>query len=203
MKSIPIKALFVDIGGVLLTNGWDHSMRQQAAQLFGLDLVEMDKRHALTFDTYEIGKITLEEYLTRIVFYEPRSFSREEFKQFMFKQSQPYPSMIDLISTLKIHYHLKIVAVSNEGRELVDYRVNRFDLRKFIDFFVFSCFVHLRKPDTEIYKLALDLAQVEPNQAIYIDDRSMLVEIATQLGMKGIHHTSTETTQKALEDILK
>ena len=76
--------LFLDIGGVILSNGWDHQLREKAAKKFGLDFMEMNQRHALTFDTYEIGKITLDEYLNRVVFYVSRSFSHEDFKEFMF-----------------------------------------------------------------------------------------------------------------------
>jgi putative hydrolase of the HAD superfamily len=65
-----IKAVFLDIGNVLLTNGWDRRLRREAAEKFGLDHEEMNERHHLTFDTYEEGKLSLEEYLTRVVFYE-------------------------------------------------------------------------------------------------------------------------------------
>jgi putative hydrolase of the HAD superfamily len=61
-------------------NGWDSGERKRAAELFHLDLAEVDKRHHLTFDTYEIGKLSLDDYLDRIVFYEPRTFSRDDFK---------------------------------------------------------------------------------------------------------------------------
>ncbi|MGZ3535999.1 MAG: HAD family phosphatase, partial [Thermodesulfobacteriota bacterium] len=84
-------ALFLDVGGVLLTNGWDRSMRKLAAEAFGLDGNEVDDRHHLTFDTYELGKLTLDEYLGRMVFYKERRFSKEEFKEFMFAQSRPFP----------------------------------------------------------------------------------------------------------------
>ena len=123
--------LFLDVGGVFLTNGWDHHMREQAAQTFDLDLVELNKRHALTFDTYEIGSITLDVYLDRVVFYQPRPFSRESFKKFMFAQSQPYPEMIQLIRDLKQRYSLRTVVVSNEGRELMLHRIERFNLKEF------------------------------------------------------------------------
>ncbi|MFN2245418.1 MAG: HAD family phosphatase, partial [Anaerolineae bacterium] len=118
-----ITTLFLDIGGVLLTNGWDHNMRQKAAKAFDLDYEEMNERHHLTFDTYEEGKLSLYEYLERVIFYEERPFSLEEFKAFMFEQSQPYREMIDLVCKLKERYRLKIAAVSNEGRELTVYRI--------------------------------------------------------------------------------
>ena len=191
-------ALFLDIGNVLLTNGWDHGMRQQAAEKFGLDYEEMNERHHLTFDTYEEGKLSLAEYLERVVFYSPRSFSPEEFKDFMFAQSKPKPEMIRLVQELKQRYGLKIATVSNEGRELTIYRVKKFNLNSFVDFFISSCFVHMRKPDEDMYRLALDCAQVEAEQVIYIDDRPMFVEVALALGIHGIHHTDFASTRKAL-----
>ena len=199
--SSPLTTLFLDIGGVLLTNGWDRGIRVHASEKFGLDYKEMDERHHLTFDTYEEGKLSLDEYLNRVVFYQERSFSREEFKAFMYAQSQPFPEMIELMGGLKIQYGLQVAAVSNEGRELTVFRVQQFKLGTFIDFFVSSCFVHYRKPDADMYRIALDIAQVSPQQVVYIDDRPMFVEVAQGLGIQGIIHKSYETTRKALEAI--
>ncbi len=193
-----ITTLFLDIGGVLLTNGWDNTSRKRAADKFGLDYDEMNERHHLTFDTYEEGKLSLDEYLGRVVFYQERSFSREDFKAFMYVQSQPFPEMIELMCGLKTRYGLQVAAVSNEGRELTVYRVQQFKLGTFIDFFVSSCFVHYRKPDADIYRIALDIAQVSPKQVVYIDDRPMFVEVAQGLDLQGILHKDRETTQQAL-----
>jgi putative hydrolase of the HAD superfamily len=202
MNGSAYTTLFLDVGGVFLTNGWDHHMREHAAQKFRLDYAEMNSRHALTFDTYEIGKITLDEYLKRVVFYQPRDFSMEEFKEFMFAQSQPYSEMIQLIREIKSRYSLRTIAISNEGRELMVQRIKRFQLKEFIDFFVCSGFVGLRKPDEEIYRIALDMAQVDPKEVIYIDDRPMLAEIGNKLGMQAFHHMSFEQTQAFLQKIL-
>ena len=179
-----ITTLFLDIGGVLLTNGWDREARRRAADAFHLDCEEMNERHHLTFDTYEEGKLTLNEYLNRVVFYEERPFSRQEFRKFMFAQSRPFPEMIELVCRLKERHRLKVAAVSNEGRELTSFRIRQFRLGTFIDFFISSCFVHYRKPDTDIYGIALDIAQVKPAQVVYIEDRPMFVETARGLGIK-------------------
>ena len=193
-----ITTLFLDIGGVLLTNGWDHTMRREAAMLFDLDYEELNDRHHLTFDTYEEGKISLDEYLNRVIFYRKRPFSKDKFKQFMFAQSRPYPEMIGLMRILKARYHLKIAAVSNEGRELTVYRIQKFELGTFMDLFISSCFVHYRKPDPDIYRIALDIAQVQPEQVAYLEDRPMFVDIAQGLGIHGIYHAGYESTQAAL-----
>jgi len=198
MKRTAITTIFVDIGGILLTNGWDHLSRRLAAKQFKLDFDEMEARHQLIFSTYELGKIDLKNYLDYTVFYQQRKFTFAQFKKFMFDQSRPYPEMIKLISQLKIKYKLKIAIVSNESRELNTYRIQKFKLDSFIDFFVSSCIVQLRKPDPEIYRLALDLAQVPADQVIYIDDRAYFVEVAKNLGMQGICHTEYKSTHQKL-----
>ena len=190
--------LFLDIGGVLLTNGWDRGSRRKAAELFGLDYEEMNERHHLTYDTYESGKISLKEYLDRIVFYEKRDFSYEDFRTFIFDQSKAYPEMIDLVKFLKQKYRLKVGVISNEGREVNDYRIGRFKLNDLIDFFISSSFVHIRKPDRDIYKIALDIAQVLPEDSVYIDDRLMFVQIAAGFGLKSIHHVNYNSTVSEL-----
>ena len=201
LPSPAIKTLFVDVGGVLLTNGWDRSMRRRAAEKFQLDYADLDERHHLTFDTFESGKLSLEEYLERIVFFQPRPFSREEFQSFLFSQSKPLPEMIEWVKSLKSRNALKVAVVSNEGRELTVYRVRTFGLAEFVDFFIVSCFVHFRKPDKDIYRMALDIAQVSPDQAVYLDDRLMFVEVARSLGIRGVHHTGLEATKAALASL--
>jgi putative hydrolase of the HAD superfamily len=194
----PPTTIFTDIGGVMLTNGWDRSGRKKAIRKFDLDPVETEERHHLTFDTYESGKISLDEYLTRLVFYKKRNFTKAAFRQFMFEQSKPFPDMLRLIRGIKEKYGIKIAVVSNEGRELNNYRIQTFRLNEFVDFFISSSFVHFRKPDADIFKVALDIAQVKPEKVIYIEDRPMFVQVADGLGIRGIVHTDYETTRQAL-----
>jgi len=189
------RALFVDIGGVLLTNGWDHGMRRAAAERFDLDYEEMNERHHLTFDTYEEGKLSLDQYLDRVVFFQERPFSREDFIEHMHDQSRPHEEMLDLVRRVKQRHGLKITAVSNEGRELTEHRVRRFQLDSLIDFFVSSCFVHLRKPDEDIYRLALDCTQVRPEETLYVDDRPLFVQVAGGMGIDGIVHEEAGATR--------
>jgi putative hydrolase of the HAD superfamily len=197
-KSSKITTLFLDVGGVLLTNGWDHHARKRAAKVFNLDLAEMEDRHHLTFDTYEEGKLTLDEYLKRVVFYEKRPFTPGQFRKFMFDQSKPFPEMIELVRRLKERHQLKIVLVNNEGRELNAHRIKTYKLDDFVDCFVSSCFVHFRKPDTDIFCVALDIAHVSPQHVVYIDDRALLVQVAAGLGIRGIRHTDCKSTAKKL-----
>jgi HAD superfamily hydrolase (TIGR01509 family) len=193
-KPLPITTLFVDVGGVLLTNGWDHHARRRAAKNFGLNWAEMDQRHRLVFETHEEGKLSFEEYLGWVVFYEKRPFTRTQFRDFMFAQSKSYPKMLDLVSQLKAQHGLKIVVISNESREVNAYRIRTFKLDGFVDTFISSCFVQMRKPDVAIFRLALDLAQTVPTQAVFIDNTPMFVEIADGLGMHGILHMDYEST---------
>jgi putative hydrolase of the HAD superfamily len=186
--SVAVTALFLDVGGVMLTNGWDRKAREAAAKQFGLDLDELNDRHRMTFDTYEAGKLSLDEYLKRAVFYEDRTFTIEDFRQFMYDQSKPYPEMIELIKALKAKYGLRIAVVNNEGREINEHRIETFKLNEFVDFFISSCFVHFRKPDADIWKVALDIAQVPKEEVVYIDDRMMFVQVAQGLGLRGICH---------------
>ncbi len=195
MKEITeIKYLFVDIGGVLLSDGWVHEFRKLAAKKFDLNAEELEKRHNQAFDTYEEGKLTITEYLKRVVFYEKRSFTPAQFKKFMFDQSKPYPEMIDLIRRIKAQYGLKIIVLSNEARELNAYRIRKFKLKEFVDFFVSSCYVHLRKPDEDIFRLALDTAQAPARQVVYIENTPMFVKIAEGLGIRSILHTDYKST---------
>jgi putative hydrolase of the HAD superfamily len=193
-RCAPITALFLDIGGVLLTNGWDHQARRRATKHFKLDRAEMEERHGLNFETHEEDKITFNEYLDRVVFYEKRPFTRTEFRRFMFAQSKPYAGMITLVRNLKAKYGLKIIVVSNESRELNAYRIRQFKLDQFANAFVSSCFVRLRKPDADIYRLVLDIAQTPIRQIIYIENTPMFVQVAEGFGIRSILHTDYKST---------
>lgn len=186
------------MGGVLLTNGWDHLERKRTAKHFKLNWAEMDERHSLVFETHEEGKLSFEEYLGWVVFYKKRPFTRNQFRNIMFAQSKPYPKMLDLVARLKAQHGLKIVIVSNESRAVNAHRIRTFRLDRLADTFISSCFVGLRKPDVEIFRLSLDLAQTAPERAVFIDNTPMFVEIAERLGMQGLHHVDYESTRTKL-----
>lgn len=188
----------MDIGGVLLTNGWDHHERRRAAKHFKLDWAKLDERHRLVFETHEEGKLSFEEYLAWVVFYEKRPFTRSQFRDFMFAQSKPYPRMLELLAQLKAKHGLKIVVISNESREVNAYRIRTFKLDRLVDTFISSCFVGMRKPDIAIFQMAFDLAQTPATQAIFIDNTAMFVQIAERLGVKGIFHVDYESTRSKL-----
>jgi len=192
-----ISTLFLDIGGVLLTNGWDTALRKKTAAHFDVDYEELDHRHRVTYDTYEEGKMTLDTYLRQIIFYEDRSFSPKDVKDYILNEAKPYDDMISLVKKLRAVYGLKVAVVSNEGREIAMDRIRRFRLKDFVDFFVVSAFVHFRKPDLDIYRLTLDVAQVTPSEVAYIEDRPLLCEVASGLGINAVlNHDPAETRQK-------
>ena len=193
-KATAITCVFLDIGGVLLTDGWDHHARKRAAMNFKLKWAETEARHHLTFEIYEEGKLTLDEYLDLVVFHQKRPFSRAEFRRFMFAQSKPYTKMIELVAQLKVRYGLKTAAVSNEGRELNAYRIRKFKLDGVVDSFISSSFVHVRKPDTDIFRLALDIAQTPARHVLYIENTPMFVQVAQGLGIRSILHTDYRST---------
>ena len=200
-KTASITCAFLDIGGVLLTDGWDRHARMRAARHFHLDLPEMEDRHSLTFAIYEEGKLTLEEYLGKVVFYQQRPFTQEQFRHIMFDQTKPYPEMIELITRIKVRYGLKIAVVSNEARELNSYRIHEFKLDKLVDCFISSCFVHVRKPDAAIFRLAMDITQTPARQIVYIENTPMFVQVAAGLGIQGILHTDCVSTSRELASL--
>lgn len=194
----PVTCLFLDIGGVLLTDGWQRDSRARAVSAFHLDASEMEKRHHVVFDTYEEGKLTVEEYLDWVVFYVKRAFTRAQFRRFMFAQSKPYSDMIEFVRELKARCELKIIVVSNEARELNEYRIRKFKLDRFVDAFISSCFVHLRKPDPDMFQLALDIAQTPVDRIVYLENTALFVQIAESMGIRGIIHTDYESTRVKL-----
>ena len=191
--------MFLDIGGVLLTNGWGHESRKLAAEKYGLDLADMDERHELVFDALELGKISLDEYLNMVIFHQKRTFTRKEFSAFIFEQSQALNGHINFFKDLKQKYLLKVVAVSNESRELNEYRIKQFGLDSLFDAYISSCYVHLHKPDIDMLRMACDISHIPPEHALYIDDNSIMADLASLLGLHSLHFLGLENA----EDFLK
>ena len=190
--------LLTDLGGVLLTNGWDGITRRRVAEQFQVDVAVMEECHRLTYDTYESGKCDIWTYLQRIIFFEPRSYTPQQVLDFICEQAQPLTETIALVKEVKARHGLKVGVVSNEGREIGEDRVRRFALGEFVDFFVISGCVGLRKPDTAIWRLALDVAQAAPEQAAYLEDRRMFADVAGGMGLRSVWHRDAASTRAAL-----
>ena len=194
------KALFLDIGGVILSNGWGHLSRMAAAKKFNIDYDKMDILHDFIFNVWEMGKINIDSYLDTVVFDEERDFTREEFKEFMLSESKLLPGALTwLIDWKRKNENIKIFSLNNEPREINSYRIEKFKLHDLFDGFISSCEVGMRKPDPGIFEIALGIAQVKGNECIYFDDRIMLVEAAKKVGINAFHHKDLETTKAIIE----
>ena len=195
------QVLFSDIGGVLGTNGWDSALRSKVVSHFHLDAEEIEKRHHLVFDSYERGFLSFERYLRYVFFAQPRPFEVADLSELIFAGSVSWPDNIELFNCVKISNGLKFALISNEGQGITEHRVGKFGLRSVADFMVISHCVHMRKPDPQIWKLALDLAQVSVDEAIYVDDREMFVRVASDLGFTAFQHVTLDETRRRFEDL--
>ena len=196
-----IKALFWDVGGVLLTNAWDHTQREQAIEKFRLERVEFAERHELVASSFERGKITLDDYLDRTVFYRVRPFTRDEFKNYMYSLSLPDEGALAFAKGLADSGKYRMGTINNESRELNSYRIEKFGLRAIFRVFISSCFVGLRKPEEAIYRLALDITQQAPESCCFIDDRALNLEVAKRLGMHTIKMDGVEQLRGELQKL--
>ncbi len=196
-----IRAIFWDVGGVLLTNAWDHKERAQALEHFHVDEKEFHSRHEMVVSSFERGKISLDEYLDRTVFYTARPFAREEFRDYMFALSQPMTDVLAFARALANSGKYFMGTINNESRELNVYRIRKFGLREIFRVFVSSCFVGLRKPESGIYRLAIEITQIDPEQCCFIDDRALNLECAAKLGMHTIQMQTLDQLRKDLENL--
>jgi putative hydrolase of the HAD superfamily len=192
------RALYSDIGGVLGTNGWDTKLRKRICDHFGVEGEDVEARHHLMFDSFERGYMSFESYLEYVFFHVPRPFTLEELRTYTYNASTAWPENIEFFARVKRDNQLKLALISNEGRGITEHRVGKFGLRELADFMVISHYIHFRKPDLEIWRLALNLAQVTAEESIYIDDREIFVEVAREIGFTAIHHTSLENTRAEL-----
>ncbi len=202
MAGTKIRALLLDIGGVLLSNGWDRKARARAAEKFSLDYDVLNERHHIIFDAFEAGKMSFDEYLDLLIV-DMGVFSKEELREFIFAQSTAIPEMIDYIKKVKHQYGLKVFALNNEARELNEYRISRFHLHEVFDAFISSCYLNVRKPDKSLYQYALDIGNFKKEEVVYIDDRIVFIQSAKRYGISGIQHESLEKTRPLLDYYLQ
>jgi len=193
-----IRALFWDIGGVLLTNAWDRTQRDAAMAKFQLDPIEFQDRHEMVVSSFERGKISIDEYLDRTIFYRARSFTRDAMKMYMYSLSQPLSETLELARHLAASGKYQMATINNESREMNLYRIETYGLREIFEFFVSSCFVGLRKPERDIYRLALEISQRKPEECCFLDDRSLNLECAQHLGMHTIQVQSAAQVREEL-----
>ena len=193
-----INTLFWDNGGVILTNGWDRSSRRAAIEKFKLDWADFEDRHELMLNAFETGRATQDEYLRRTVFYRKRPFTPDDFKKFMFEQSQPFPESLEFLGKLAQTRAYLMASLNNESREMNEYRIQTFHLRDYFQAFFSSCYLGVRKPEEQIYRLALEIAQREPEECILIDDRGLNLECAREIGMHTIQFKNVDQLRQGL-----
>lgn len=193
-----IRHVFFDIGGVLGSNGWDHDQRAAAARHFGLEPAELEEMHGEAKAMLELGRMTLDEYLKTAVFYSPRPFTPEAFKQFMFAQSTPDPKSIELARTLARSGRYTLMTINNESAELNQHRIDSFGLRDIFTAFFSSCWVGALKPARRIYEVALAMAQAQPDASVFIDDRERNLQPARALGMRTIAFSDARRLREEL-----
>jgi len=181
-----ISTLFFDIGGVCLSNGWDHEQREHIAQEFGFDYPAFDARHRQVVDTLERGQLTPDDYLAWTLFYETRQFTPAEIIDAIHGLSTPIPETLELLRTIKATGRYGLMTINNESRELNDFRITKFGLCDIFSAFFTSCYLDLVKPQPQHYRRALEISQRSPAECIFVDDRPMNVEVAKILGMRTI-----------------
>ena len=201
MPGGPFTVLYTDIGGVLGTNGWDTELRRRLCAHFNVDFDDVEERHRLMFDSYERGFLSLVDYLRYVFFSSPQLFTIDDLRDYTFNQSLVWPENVAFFKQVKLANKLKMGLISNEGQGITEHRVGKFGLRQLADFMVISHYVHMRKPDHEIWRLALNLAQAHPHESIYVDDREMFVNVAAELGFTAVHHTSLEETRSRFREL--
>lgn len=196
-----ISALFWDVGGVVLSNGWDHAGRAEAARAFSLDAEDFDQRHREAESDLETGAITLETYLDRTVFFRERPFNREQFKGFIFAQSHENTETRALLDELTASRRYLLATLNNESKELNEYRIRKFGLARNFSAFFTSCYLRARKPDPLIYELVLGITQRAPDQCVFIDDRPENLEPAKALGIHTIRFHSAGELRVSLSQL--
>jgi putative hydrolase of the HAD superfamily len=194
-----ISTVLWDIGGVLLTNGWDHLQRYRVLEHFGLPREPFEQIHAQLNDAWEKDHISVDEYLQKTVFYESRAFTPDDFLEQMHAQSWVIENTaLGILEQVAASPDLVVAALSNESRALNAYRFEKFGLYQYFDCFFSSCYLGLRKPHPEIYRAALDILQRDPAEVVFIDDRSENIATAKSLGMHGIVHITAQQTAQEL-----
>jgi putative hydrolase of the HAD superfamily len=176
--------LLWDVGGVLLSNAWDRTGRAAAADHFGLDAEELERRHQRVDADFETGQMDVTAYLDATVFYTPRSFPAAAFRQFMLDRSSSHAAALATARSLRESGEYVMAALNNESRELNEYRIRTFGLKDVFDAFFSSCYTGRRKPDPDAYRYALQITQRDPEESLFLDDRPENIAAAAGLGLR-------------------
>ncbi len=195
----PFDAILFDVGGVLLTNGWDHGERAAAVARFRLDAKPFEARHMAVFEAWERGQMGLGAYLDTVIFNEPRTFSRAEFFGFMLAQSKLLRGgAMEILQEIAAGGTYLLGALNNEARATNEYRFRRFGLREIFDVTLSSCYIGRRKPEPAMYRRAIDILDRPPERILFIDDREENVAGAAAAGIKAIRFKGASALRRQL-----
>ncbi len=196
-----ITHIFFDVGGVVLTNGWDHMNREEAAQAFGYDFEESDKIHAKFAADFDEGRIKLDDYLMQVVFYKKREFTKKQFVEFMQSRSQPYETTFKVLEKLCKTGKYDLSTLNDESLELNQFRIKKFDLDKYFKNFFSSCYLGVSKPQKEIFQKVLGITHANPEKCLFIDDRKANAEAAESCGFQVLHLESVFNLENELKEL--
>jgi putative hydrolase of the HAD superfamily len=196
-----ISTIFFDVGGVLLSDGWDHISRKKAAEQFSLDFDEFEAKHAPLADDLDTSQISVNEYIDKAVFYKSRSFSKIDFYEFMKEQSQPDDDTLALAASLAAQNKYFLGTINNESAELGVYRIEKFKLADTFKVFFTSGFMGVKKPHSQIFERALQISQKKAADTVFIDDREENLGAPKQLKMNTIHFENAQQLKKELADL--
>jgi putative hydrolase of the HAD superfamily len=195
-----ISTIFFDVGGVCLTNGWDHIYREKSTKQFSLDYEELEKRHKPVFKYFEKGKLSLDEYLNEVVFFKERNFSKKDFVDFMYSRSHAFNTTLTILDNLFSKKKYQLATINNESRELNKYRIYKFGLVKYFECFFSSCYLGVRKPEPKIFYMALHILHKNSGECLFIDDREENYHAAKNFGLNSILLDEPKNLQSKLEE---
>jgi putative hydrolase of the HAD superfamily len=183
----PFDAILFDVGGVMLTNGWDHVERAAVLKHFSLDRTAFEARHEKPYDALERDTIDMYAYLETTIFHEPRTFTPDDFIAVMKSQSVPIPSnAMGVLREISTSCKFLVGVLNNESRLLHEYRMEKYGLEPYLEIQLSSCYLGMRKPDADIYRRAIDIVGRPANRILFIDDRAANAQAARDAGMQAI-----------------
>jgi putative hydrolase of the HAD superfamily len=200
VSSAPARVFF-DIGGVLGTNGWDREQRRAAAGRFALDADDLDRRHKEVVASWEEGRMAWDEYLDFTVFHAERPFGRDEFKAYVLALSEPFEDAVAVARELALAGRAKLYTLNNESAALNVHRIRAFGLGPLFAAFCSSCWLGVRKPERSMYERALAIAGAEPNESVFVDDRSQNLAPARALGMRAVLYRGSGELRRELAEL--
>jgi HAD superfamily hydrolase (TIGR01509 family) len=191
--SASIRTIFWDLGGVVLTNGWDPGQRKRVLSRLGVNLEAYEELHDRANYYWERGLLTAKDFFSQTVLLpNPKLDLTFDmlWPQVCAASKVLHPECLDMLAELKQMGRYRIATLNNESRELNEYRLDAFKLRSLFDYFICSGYVHEMKPNLGIYKSAIDISGFAASSALFIDDKPENCAAAEAVGMHAIRFES-------------